>query len=446
MGISESIHDVFKTQGQPTVTYVERQEGKFEQRLIEALESKGLLCLVTGPSKTGKTTLYTKVARDMQVEPLRVRCNDQLDAVDLWRQALEEVNFEQISEIAVAKERKRSAGAKLGGKIGWVWLANLSGEASVDISSSASEAETRKKILAAPSPKHLVPILSRLPYLLVIEDFHYLRSEVKKTVFQQWKVFVDNEISVIVVGTTHHAADLAYANTDLIGRYTQIDLTNWDTSDLEKIPSRGFDQLKITVPSTSVKTIAAESVGLPIITQSVCLEMALNKMRDGGNVPKPLNELKFSTRDVFRALHRVAVNKYGGYEPSYDRLTRGPRKKARKYNTYELILLAFNLDPLKFSLTREEIPERLQSLPIEKQQIPPAGSITSTLNALGKFQQRLAVQLLEWSANDQRLYILEPTFLFYIRWRQIREMKLTVSEQIYKVLKDLGIEIHPGAD
>jgi hypothetical protein len=38
----------------------------------------------------------------------------------------------------------------------------------------------------------------------ILKKKEYLRRKV----FQQWKVFVDSEASVIVVGTTHHAVDL----------------------------------------------------------------------------------------------------------------------------------------------------------------------------------------------------------------------------------------------
>lgn len=65
------------------------------------------------------------------------------------------------------------------------------------------------------APDHLIPILKTLPTALVVEDFHYLETRVQRNVFQQWKVFCDSQVSVIVVGTTHRAVDLAHANKDL---------------------------------------------------------------------------------------------------------------------------------------------------------------------------------------------------------------------------------------
>ena len=269
-------NEVFKTQGQPTITYVKRENGRYEKQLGDSIDSKGIICVLTGPSKTGKTTLYTQVVRSKELEPLVIRCHDKLSANDVWKIALEKVNFERIRESSVTKEKVHRLDGKIGSKIGWSWLAGLVGEVSVGTSTKNGEAQIRQKILANPQPSHLIPILKNIPYILVVEDFHYLTVAVQKTVFQQWKSFIDNEISVVVVGTTHHASDLAYANKDLIGRYTQIDLSNWKKDDLKKIPIKGFAYLEQEIAISICNLIAKESAGLPIITQNVSLQLLLN--------------------------------------------------------------------------------------------------------------------------------------------------------------------------
>jgi hypothetical protein len=314
------------------------------------------------------------------------------------------------------------------------------GEVSAEGSASWTEAEARQRVLSDPGPHHLIPILRQLPLLLVLEDFHYLSLDVQKTIFQQWKAFVDEEVSVLVVGTTHHAADLAHANKDLVGRVFQIDLTTWDDKDLSKIAAEGFEYLKIDPGQKSCETIASESVGLPIITQAVCLELLVSA---GITEAKSVRtNTGWKKQNVFQALHSVAVERFKAFESIYDRLTRGPRKRARKYETYELVLSTFTLDPLVFSLKREEIFERVSKLPIPTEQIPPAGSLTSTFTALGNFQERLGIELLEWSPRDQRLYILEPAFLFFLRWRKQR----AAAPSLQVLLEELISTINLGPD
>ena len=137
----------------------------------------------------------------------------------------------------------------------------------------------RRRFLADPSPDHLLPVLKRLAVLLVFEDFHYLKPEVQADVSKQLKAFVDAEVSVIIVGTTHRARDLLMANPDLSGRVSHIQLENWSTADLQKIVTQGFEYLRIDFPPAYAELIADESVGLPIITQSVCLKLVVAQKR-----------------------------------------------------------------------------------------------------------------------------------------------------------------------
>ena len=69
-----------------------------------------------------------------------------------------------------------------------------------------------------------------------------------------------------------------------------------------------------------------------------------------------------------------------------------------------------------------EIDERLSELNLDISEVPPAASLNSTFGALKQFQQRRKFELLEWRAEEDKLYILEPSFLFYVRWRAPRDM------------------------
>jgi hypothetical protein len=431
------IKDVFKTIGTPSVTYVSRNGGEYERLLTEYLDVAGKLCLITGPSKTGKSTLYHKVLAGIDKLPLIVRCDDQMTTDDVWRKALEDVNFGRITSETAAEDTQVTGSAKVGGNMGWSWLANLIGEVSLGVSEKVSESTAREKIISKPSPKHLIPVLKNLPYVLVIEDFHYLKDEVKKSLFQQWKTFVDEEVSVIVLGTTHHAVDLAYSNKDLVGRIAHIEVGTWLTKDIELIITSGFEHLNVPIKKSLVKFIATECVGLPIITQSCCLRLFFDQKISDIETNKGSAKPAFNKDDVSKALYNVAHTDYSVFRDIYDVIIRGFRKGGQKYNSYELLLLTFTLDPITFKLQRHEIDERLAQLSI-KFTTPPATSINSTLGVLSKLQKKYAFELLEWNQKLKTLYILEPSFLFYLRWKEERKVTDTLPtdriERIYEII------------
>ena len=353
-----SISDVFKSTGQPTVTYVERDQGKYEHILSAGIDGRGQLCLVTGPSKTGKTTLYKRVLETKNLLPIVVRCDNDLTAIEFWRRALEQVNFSQLATTQSTTGLTTQVSAKIGGNVGWKWLAGLTGDIGGSFSGSGTEGDVRQRILASPSPLHLIPVLKELPAMLVIEDFHYLDIRVQSIIFQQWKSFIDNEVSVILLGTTHHAVDIAYSNSDLLGRISQIDVARWDDRDLQQIVEKGLSHLSVNVGQNISTLIAKESAGLPIITQQVCEQLFVDK-RLAKIVPGGISP--FTINDVQQALFHVATRRYSALENYYNTITRGPRRRARRYNTYELVLACFSQEPVQFSLARYEIDQRLRS-------------------------------------------------------------------------------------
>ncbi|MFI0843446.1 hypothetical protein [Mesorhizobium sp. IMUNJ 23232] len=411
------ISEVFRTTGQPTITYVQRDSGNYERRLNGYLDEAGQLCLITGPSKTGKTTLYKQVLNQRGEIPLIVQCTEGRNCEEIWRVALEGVNFDRVVEKSQGTNTSISAEAEVSSTFGWKWLAGITGALKGSFNRDTSEGEVRERILSNPSPDLLIPILKETRYVLVIEDFHYLEESQKILLFQQWKRFVDNEISIIVLGTTHRAVDIANSNRDLVGRISRIDVGHWDESDLIKICDAGFGYLRCQIAEKLSKKICSEAVGLPIIVQQICLQIFSSQSIF---LVSAARKKKISVREsnVVSSFYDVATEKYRQFESYYSTLIRGPREKNRKYRTYELVLACFTVDPITFSLTRAEIDSRISKLEIDASEKPPAASLNSTLGALKKFQTKREFQLLEWRPTEDTLYIVEPSFLFYVRWRK----------------------------
>lgn len=406
-----SVQEVFPDVGKPTHTYVEREQGVNEKRLKNCLQSLGKICVLTGPSKTGKTSLYKRVLPDIKKVELVIRCSGRMSAEDFWSSALQSLDFKRISEIS--SSYGISLAAKIGaqGEAGWSWLAKVVTNLGFDVGVKGDYAIKKEAVRARICASDLIPLLKEMPIQLVVEDFHYLTDDVKKEVFQQWKVFTDEGVSVLIVSTTHHAADIAKANPDLSGRAQLIDIGQWNIEDLKRIPEQGFHVLGLKCTGPAFEQIAKESVGLPIIAQQICQEIASSRDLSPGSRSRTQ---PIRIEEVKKAQEYVADSLYANHLTDYEQLKRGPRERGRKYATYEKILASFALEPLKFSLSYAELLERVNTLCADGEMIPTA-SINSALKALGKFQQRKKISLLDWHESQQCLYIVEPSFLFYLR-------------------------------
>ena len=424
--------NVFPTVGKPVYTYVAQSGGELERGLRNAIASPGQLCLLTGPSKLGKTTLYRKVLAELSVQPIVVRCTESMSIKNFWASALEDLDFEQIVEKVKTNTSQMSAEVSTNVELGWGWIAKVI--PGIRISGQDINAATTKAaiIRAELSAKNIIPVLKGLPVLLVVEDFHYLKDGVKKEVFQQWKAFVDEGVSVLVVSTTHHASDIARSNPDLRGRTRHIEVSKWTSSDLQEIAKKGFDALGIRGGAAARRCIGTESCGQPIVTQQVCqlftagLDLSPSSAdRRKDFQPSHLKATFSSVIDTF----------YADYERDYERLLAGPRSGSRKYDTYGAILGAFAMEPIEFSLRKQQLVARVGE--ISDQNIPVA-SINSSLTALGGHQKRMGTMLLEWQSDQDMLHIVEPSFLFFLR----QKLKNADSNKDFsKLLRELLTQI-----
>jgi hypothetical protein len=346
---------------------------------------------------------------------------------------LEAVDFERVTSTSSKAITGKELSASGEGKLGWSWLANVTGKAALAAKAGTEESEVREKIISSPSPDLLIPLLTETTYVLIVEDFHYLDDSQKILLFQQWKRFVDSEVTIIVLGTTHRAVDIANSNPDLVGRIAQIDVTQWSEDDLKMICTLGFDYLKTSISPALKKLIATESVGLPILAQQICLQAMNGKdiytVRDARK-----REPTVTQKELNGACHEVARSKYTQFATYYNTLIRGPREKLRKYKTYELVLACFTIDPIQFALTRHEIDTRLSKVAGQGTLRPPAASVNSTLGALKEFQDKRGFELLEWRSSEDRLYIVEPSFLFYVRWRKDKNSESGIQLDLFEVL------------
>lgn len=431
-----TVQEVFPIVGKPTITYVAQEGGTVEKRLRDAINSKGQLCLLTGPSKLGKTTLYRRVLSDLSLQPVVIRCRSGLSVKDFWSSALEDLNFDQIAERSKATGGTLSAEIGVNGELGWSWIAKVVPTLKLSGSEKTEAAIKRAVVHSETSAKHLIPVLRNLPVLLVVEDFHYLSDTTKREVFQQWKAFVDDEVSVLVVSTTHHASDIARSNADLRGRTRHVELTEWSQSDLALIPKRGFDHLGVRNGLNLRNSIATESCGLPIVAQQICQTFALSLDLTPSSSDRRKDFQPVQLKSTFQ---KVISDFYADYERDYERLLAGPRSGTRKYDTYGAILGAFALEPLRFSLRKHELVERTARISGDEK--IPSASINSSLVALGGLQRRMGVTLLEWQSDQDMLHIVEPTFLFFLRQKLNQARAESPVVDITTLLRKLMIDM-----
>ena len=399
--------DVFKPGKYPEYTYITRT-GKYsnfsyEHRLKMALSLDGFLTCITGPSKTGKTVLCEKVIGLDNI--ISLNGNDFDKTGDFWG--------------AIALK----AGIPMSGTIAHANTVQTNTE-------SHMQANTQNYIA---NKDKVVDYFVTNRKVLILDDFHYASDEMQYEAACQLKDAIRRDFKAVVISLPHRSDDPLRQNPDLIGRIQFIELHPWTKEELIQIPKLGFKELNVEASEKILERMTEESVSSPQLMQYICLNLEMAAYPN--NVAKVTAELlDLSCKITTENLDYKAIVDFIKLGPSSRGQTRVKYKliTSQAVDVYSLILYIIAENPPYIKLTLEEIKHRSDALVMNVAVVPHIGkdkptskpTMSKLRDALNKTQERLDNEkefynVIEW--KDNRLYILEPVFLFYLRWSNWKE-------------------------
>lgn len=384
--------EIFKPGSFPEYTYVSREIAdigiKYELRLQQALKVSGFLTSIIGPSKMGKTVLCEKVI-DLD-NLIEVSGADFKGNSDFW------------------KVIGMKAGLSVRGKV--TESNTINRELQVDSYTNSEEFLISKD--------RVIDYFKENKKILVLDDFHYASEEFQLQIAQQLKDAIRKEFKAIVISLPHRADDAIRKNSDLSGRLSLINIEAWSNEELEEIALKGFEKLGIKINDDIVKEIAIESLTSPQLMQYICLSICNLLDTDTNNITEV-------PKDILEKAYKFTTMNFE-YEDVVKVLKAGPDQRGKKrkiYNTnfgyldiYGLIIKSIASNPPLMGLSLDDIKNRIDKLINDDIRKPDKQQIKDSLKKLQKIidTKENIYKVFEW--KDNRLYILDPLFLFYLRW------------------------------
>ena len=393
--MSLKAENIFKPGAFPEYTYVSRNYENtgisYELRLKQALRTAGCLTSIIGPSKMGKTILCEQViGLDNIVEVSGADFNEN---TDFW--------------------------AIIAAKVGLPYMGEITTErASTEGKSEERDSKSEKYIL---SKDKIIRYYIENNKILVIDDFHYASTEMQMKMAQQLKDAIRRELKVVVVSLPHRADDAIRQNADLSGRLSLINIETWKEEDLKKIAIKGFDKLEIKITDNIAEKLAVECLTSPQLMQYICLSIC-TLLED---------EKKQEVNDeVLEKAYRFTTINFN-YAAVVNVLIKGPNPRGQQrklYRTvdgkeldlYGIIVESLAKNPPMTELDFESFYNRIfnvieenDRLKLEKQ------TVRNHLNHLQELLEgkEEIYRAIEW--KDGKVYVLDPLFLFYLRWGRI---------------------------
>ena len=416
--------EVFVHRGYPEHTYVEREdptvgEGSFEDQLYGALR-KGYHVKISGPSKSGKTQLVIRVAKNKLTKEIFMKIKgSNIDSKgDLSSEAVDLLPLPDETTIRTGQEESKSIKAKIAARLGL---------ASSEVSGELTRTEIQElEEVTQHSSKSLSNLLQSVEsenLVVLIDNFHYIDKNVRKGILQTIR---DLETNFCIAMIPHRMDDIYLGNQDLGGRVKTIELEYWNEEDLKKIGYQGFSKLSMEFTDDTVSKLARESVGSPQLMQQMCQSLCIDIFDMDG--PAESGE-RFSTdgKDIERVAKEIVSTTQ--VEKMFRRLKSGKNPRGQERvgfvvdngiaDGYTLILRAIGQDPLikdrilDINELRKRVNKEIEGgAQRRKQNISnDCDNMKEIMNE--EFPNDLSI---EWDAQEEKLAVTNPYLFFYIRW------------------------------
>ena len=409
--------DIFQPASFPEYTYVNRQlndRETYEEKLKKSLQTKGMLSFVTGASKSGKTVLCHKVIeKDNLIEVSGSHINS---VTDFWIQIAEVLLIPIEIEVSSGDTRELSLNGDISAKSGMPFLAegNVSGGVGFKnvVISSMKEKQQR-------SIKQIIEYMIKNDKVLVIDDFHYIDKSVQLSIARILKNEIFYGLKVVVISLPHRSDDAVRLNPDLNGRVRFITIEQWSKQELEQIPKTGFEMLKIKVAPELIAFMVEESITSPQLMQQICLNIAFDcesaKIQEIPGRDFVSKAFKYIIEDLH---YEYIIGKIVlGPIPGREKRTQYVLADGSLHDIYYVLLNAIAKDPPIVAIDMAEIESRISTVLAGGEKKPRPLDISNTLDKMQKILDDCGYKFeyMEW--RDQKLNVLNPLFLFYLRWR-----------------------------
>jgi hypothetical protein len=411
--------DVFTPGFLPEYTYNKRETLKLEQRLLDAISTRGFICSVSGPSKSGKTVLCESVIGQHQM--LLITGGGVSEESIFWQKIRKKLDLPSSKSISKQTSRSSQLTGKMETGLQLPLLFNAKGGVEGNIGTVNSSAELNQ--YEGPNGTELLEFIGQQGYALVIDDFHYVNKSVQRSLAEQFKEAARLGTPIVVVSVTHRSDDAIRANPDLRGRVASLDIPYWEKQELRVIAEKGFPLLNIKPETTLIERFVSESVSSPQLMQAICLQFC----RDMGCENTLNNEAAINLNQEEVGVLLRNTTSLANCKTAFDIILTGPKPRGTERKThyltdgksgdvYYVILKALATGEPVLTLPYATLKERIEDLVPND---PPRG--VGIIQALQQMHKAVSDRLgedrvLEWDEDKEFLNIPDPYFLYYLRW------------------------------
>ena len=404
------LEKVFGVTNDDLATHVSRQE--IDDCFNKAIRQKRQI-IVYGSSKQGKTTLLN--AHIKQEDRIVVQCSPTTDLQDIYKTILKKLD---VTIQSSSNESSDDIKTKFNFKIKIPMFA----KAEVKVEKSADKLETISELqIDLNNAQDIAEIMKKYfpDKIVVLENFHCLEEKEQKLFAFDLRTFQDIDVRVIIWGIWRERNRLVQYNGELQDRVAELSVEPWTKEHLKEIIRLGEKSLNIDMSDIENELIK-ESFGNVGMLQELCKECCYDaQVIESGKIKKLTNDnlqnaITKITSSYASRFHK-SLETFADVKPRQSQ--DGSNGLGMPYFFVQVILTNFDIQQIENGLSIYDLRDEIKKIHPDHDNQQFDRALTVFLNRINKYQKNHGItpSIFDWDTNLQRLSIVDPDFIFFIR-------------------------------
>ena len=428
---------VFGVSDDIILSYVERPQ--VNQQFVLALKERRHI-IVYGASKQGKSSLLNRHIAPTDL--IMIGSGSSMTVIDIYKSIARQLNVRVITSVESGTNKRTTVKAEVEFKV----KVPVLGEAKLNVGGDKGTEHSDKEAyqMFEYDLHHAQDLCELLKQLgcrktIVLENFHYLKEEVQKTLAIDLRTFKDNGIRFIVLGIWRERNRLAQYNGDLLDRMVEIPVEPWEREHMTKVAQQGADKLNIQFDKKLVEALLELSFDSIGVFQEMCKEIC----RANGVTERQKTTKIVSDHEILKKAIDTKVRDYGERHIAALRSFVQKTKKD-KSNTPGLAyyltraVVESKFENILHGLTRHSIEQKCRSIHPNPQKLR-AADVRRLLHGLVSHQKTRTINppIFDYDKTSRLLKIIDSTLFFYLKHARTRVLE-EIKDASTEVLETLG--------
>jgi hypothetical protein len=406
--------DVFGISRDLPLSYTQRKN--VDDRFMELGRDKHIVLF--GSSKQGKTCL--RKARLSEDEYIVVHCSNAWDILDLNAAILKQAGYKLTQSTTKTEKGKNKVLAS--------FAASVFGIGSKIEGEKETEHQTTTVLnsleLDLEDVNDVILALREMGFnkYIVLEDFHYLKTETQKDFSVQLKAFHENsKLCFIIVGVWLEENRLIVYNGDLTGRVAPINVDHWSPEELREVIVTGEQLLNITFSDQFKDEIVSKCQESVYVLQEVCYQTCLEQ---GIQQTQDTNKEVSNTKSINDMIREIVNQQSGRYNSFLRQFADGFQDTVLKMHKWILLLvLISDIEQLEKGIRYSEIRKTLEDHHPRGENLN-SGNVTQALQSTASLQIKHNVKpiVLDYDESALRLHVVDRGFLLWLNYQDRQEL------------------------